>query len=231
MATSIEYAEFSAYTYNHLRSPENWIDAPAGWARVILKTGKSPTGFGGAAFFSATGDSAGELVVAYEGTAFGPGLGSETIKDFFEANVPLATGGPASQLREAVQFYFAAMREASTRGMNVTSVSFTGHSLGGGLASLMAVWFNRAAVVFAAAPFGNGARSRLAMTDAWENNADLRALFPSREAFITSVLDTYDARKEGVQNIYVDGELLATVRAAPLLTTASRTVIPRCPSP
>lgn len=34
------------------------------------------------------------------------------------------------------------------------NVSFTGHSLGGGLASTMAVWFNRPATVFDPAPTG-----------------------------------------------------------------------------
>ncbi len=34
-----------------------------------------------------------------------------------------------------------------------TNISFTGHSLGGGIASLMAVFFNKQATVFDEAPF------------------------------------------------------------------------------
>jgi hypothetical protein len=63
--------------------------------------------------------------------------------------------------------YYAAVKEwAADNGYDSNKISFTGHSLGGGLASNMAVWFNKPAVTFAEGPFELSTSNRAAMVTA-----------------------------------------------------------------
>ncbi|OED43745.1 hypothetical protein ACH42_09300 [Endozoicomonas sp. (ex Bugula neritina AB1)] len=93
-----------------------------------------------------------EVVIAFSGTD-NPKL------DTVHANLPLARGVYSQQLEKAVVLYFAAREKYPD-----THISFTGHSLGGGLASLMAVLFDKHAEVFDSTPFENSAYAQLAMT-------------------------------------------------------------------
>ena len=93
----------------------------------------------------------GEIVISYAGTEFGKtwaGMGA----DFVSANIPLAIGQYGQQALLAATYY----QNIKTR-YGTDNISFTGHSLGGGLASVMAVWFDRPAYVYAPAPFANSA--------------------------------------------------------------------------
>ncbi|MFN3868564.1 MAG: lipase family protein [Hyphomicrobiaceae bacterium] len=83
----------------------------------------------------------GEIVIAYTGT------NESKVSDFLFGNVPAAAGEYSPQVLAAMQLYIRVRRQYGD------NISFTGHSLGGGLASLMAVYFDRPATVFAPAPF------------------------------------------------------------------------------
>ena len=99
----------------------------------------------------------GQIVISYAGTEIGSSaLG--TAADFLSGNIPLAAGSASSQALAAAQLYQQVKAEQSG------NITFTGHSLGGGLASVMAVWFNRPAYVFAPAPFQNSADATQATT-------------------------------------------------------------------
>ena len=111
-------------------------------------------GVGGSGFIArvyqhiATGD----IVISYGGTEFNTssfGL----YADFLSGNIPLAVGTAGAQALEAAKLY-QRVKADPTLSDNIT---FTGHSLGGGLASVMAVWFDRPAYVFAPAPFEKSA--------------------------------------------------------------------------
>jgi hypothetical protein len=65
------------------------------------------------------------------------------------ANWAIGTGAAMPQVFDAIDYYFKCRAEHP----EITNISFTGHSLGGGLASLMAVYFDKKAVVFDEAPF------------------------------------------------------------------------------
>lgn len=140
--------------------PQNGIDTdndapvPAGW-KVLTEYDTSNTG--GIVFFR-NGFSArvyqnistNEIVISYAGTEFGLGRAG-FYNDFLSGNIPLALGLYGDQALQAAQLY---QRVWSEKGGNI---AFTGHSLGGGLASVMAVWFDRPAYVFAPAPFEKSA--------------------------------------------------------------------------
>ncbi|MGM4963072.1 calcium-binding protein [Tardiphaga sp. 1201_B9_N1_1] len=88
----------------------------------------------------------GKLVIAFRGTDFS----ASDSKDWFQGNLPLGLlGDPqATQLQAALSFV-----ESFRNDPAFGSVVFTGHSLGGGLAGLMAAKYDKDAYVFASAPF------------------------------------------------------------------------------
>lgn len=89
----------------------------------------------------------GEIAISYAGTQFG-GSGIGQAGDWLSGNMPLAIGLYGQQSMSAAELY---QKVRAKEGNNIT---FTGHSLGGGLAAMMAVLFDRPAKVFAPAPFG-----------------------------------------------------------------------------
>ena len=83
-----------------------------------------------------------ELVISFSGTL--PGA-----TDLLWRNIPAGLGLPNAQVRQAIEFVSDVMAAAPVG----AQIQFTGHSLGGGLASLMRVFFDRPAVTFDMAPF------------------------------------------------------------------------------
>ena len=142
MATTQDYAVLSLYVYSVLDG-RNRPRLPNGWSLAEPLYTDDTYGFS-YGIFRGPGN---EIVVAYTGT-------NEIIGDW--ANNILAGGGlGAPQVTAAAQVY---LRARDAYGSNIT---LSGHSLGGGLASVMSVWFNRPAVVFDHAPFELSARNPL----------------------------------------------------------------------
>ena len=101
-----------------------------------------------------------EIVISYRGTDGAAGMmGWDGA-----SNVGLAFGSATSQAIQAAKVYAKVLElyPANPQGSNI---SFTGHSLGGGLAGIMSVWFNRPAIVFDPAPFQSTALSYQAVVD------------------------------------------------------------------
>src|SRR5947207_2313179 len=154
MPTTLEYALLSANVYGSkdiggrtsiaaVRHPRNTLPAPDGWTPLGPPTVLSD-GFMAQAYQRGT-----EIVVSYAGTT------DEDLLDWLTGNVPAATAAIlAPQVIDAAKFYLDVLRDNAG-----ATISFTGHSLGGGLASLMAVYFDRDAVVFDEAPFQKSADS------------------------------------------------------------------------
>ena len=88
-------------------------------------------------------------------------------------------------------------------------ITFTGHSLGAGLASVMSVWFNRPASVFADAPFELTALNPLMMGYVAGYLAINGYSDPEFTNFIPLYAGYYGTREAQVTNYYVKGELLS----------------------
>ena len=149
---------------------------PEGWT-VLTQFDKSDSGANALSGFSARvyqNTSTGEIAISYAGTEFGNTSFKGTGADFLNGNMPLALGNYATQAYRA-----AALYQEVTAAQLGTNISFTGHSLGGGLASMMAVWFNRPAYVFAPAPFQRNIYA-INTGAAYATNTGFSAIFSSK---------------------------------------------------
>lgn len=135
-------ALFSASVYQKDVSTHNRIEDLA----VELMHINNP----GSGFEASAYEFEGKVIIAYAGTK------SSQISDIL-ADAALALGLEHPQLQEAATFYEAIKNDPRYAGKEIV---FTGHSLGGGLAALMGVFFDKQAITFDPAPF------RLAATQA-----------------------------------------------------------------
>ncbi|MEW6677072.1 MAG: hypothetical protein AB1421_04050 [Pseudomonadota bacterium] len=133
MTTSIEYALMASNAYavkDTVTHENNTIPIPHGWVKLGNDGRNDDTGFTARAYKNTT---TGEIVIAYTGTTFEGNVVDKT-KDWLLANLPAGSGAfLALQVTDAAKFYLDVLNANPT-----ANISFTGHSLGGGLASLMA---------------------------------------------------------------------------------------------
>lgn len=199
-----EYAQLASAVYN--KTPVNTLPT-GGWQANYVS--RDIEGFEVTAY--AKGD---DIVIAYAGTN-GENGGA---LDFLTGNFPAGLGLPSIQVQRAMEFYIA-VRQANPN----ANISFTGHSLGGGLASLMAVYFDKPATVFDPAPFKLSALNR----DTLQFYRDTLSGEGLRDAdFDTYFNDSsrqYDMRVNRVTGRTINGEVLVvrTPRAATILTSAA----------
>jgi Lipase (class 3) len=152
MATLIDYALMAGASYIDTRQNINKFPIPSYW--VIAPNSHladTATGFEAAAFGNGADlTSSSEIVISFAGTYDNP-LNPITNPDL-QADIGLATGFGSDQLTQAVDYYL----QVKATNPNV-AITLTGHSLGGGLASLVGVFFGVPATTFDQAPFANSA--------------------------------------------------------------------------
>ena len=140
-----------------------------------------------------------EIVISYAGT--------NNWIDYI-SNISITAGLGSTQLTKAAIAYVQAQQRYGK------SITFTGHSLGGGLASVMAVWFNKPAVVFNEAPFETTALNPVVMVSTASALTLSGYSIPELNEFINTYTLTYGARESNVSNYYLEGEILTTFRSA-----------------
>ena len=214
MATTLDYALMAGSAYRTSRTLENLFPAPQGWALFFPVPDPSTaaifpasSGFEAVAFQSGT-----EIVISYAGTYSKSGADTQ-------AGLDLGLGLGSAQLNQAVEYYLQI--KAANPGANIT---LTGHSLGGGLAALVGVFFGVSATVFDEAPFAQTAlfqaqnlRSYLAgKLDSQGNRlysetllASLTDYIAQKEAFGAS--PTLIPNANLIVNIAVQGEFLSAL--------------------
>jgi Ca2+-binding RTX toxin-like protein len=203
MSKEQDYGLLSLYVYSVRNELDNRPILPVGWKELELKSDNILlSGFSYGVFRNET---SGEIVMAFAGT-------NERID--WVSNVIAGIGlVPAPQISAAAVAY---MRVKAAYGDGVT---FTGHSLGGGQASVMATWFDRPAVIFDAAPFQLTAVSPTAWTLV---GAALGLAGYNDPAFARAIVD-FGLREQKVQHYYIDGEALLYLRASLPVVAGSET--------
>lgn len=139
----IDRALMAGAAYFSTRSDINRIPIPQGWTEQIqFRVSNDFNGFEARTF-----QKGNDIVISYAGT-YAKDLTGDMVADF-----NLATGLGSAQLLQAAEYYLQVKADNPT----ATSITFTGHSLGGGLAALMGVFFGQQAVTFDQAPFARSA--------------------------------------------------------------------------
>jgi hypothetical protein len=205
-----------------VRHPRNTIAIPTGWSSDRAAHPEFFQVDQASGFMARAYQRGNEIVIAYAGTT--DEAGAESL-DWINGNVPAAAGySLAPQVLQAALFYQEVKRLNPS-----ASISFTGHSMGGGLAGLMAVYFDRPAYAFDPAPFANSA-SRVAVVE--QLAASLRAA-----GYNDSSLNAYQAaaltaaitqlpngelqrRQSGITSAAIAGEALSASVAQALFFTA-----------
>lgn len=143
MVTAIEYALMAGASYISTRAETNRLPAPDGWSSI--KYDNSPnSGFKVVSFVrtATTLQTSTEIVISFAGTA--------DLSDWVHGNT-LALGMLPDQMRQATDYDLQVKASAPANAI----ISFTGHSLDGGLAFLLAIMFSESAFTFDQAPFRN----------------------------------------------------------------------------
>ena len=236
MTTTIEYALMAGASYRDTRPDINKFPMPTGWNMVSRNPQDNVTGFEAVTFGNGIDlASSNTIVISFAGTA--------AVNDWIHGNIPLAGGNLSDQLRQAADYYLQV--KAANPG---ATISFTGHSLGGGLASLIAVMFGESATTFDQAPFRNAALN-FTTTDASGNvtthfaaqdlrvylagKATVNGVLDPQIANLLAPLDAYiaapntagilAAREANVTDINVQGEILSSL---PFSRIGTQTDIP-----
>ena len=211
MPTTAEYALLAGASYFDTRTSVNRFPVPANWTLEIRAPEDSSTGFEASAYRNTQTN---EVVISYAGTD------SSDISGDIAADIGLATGIGSAQLFQAAKYYLQVKASVTANNPDAT-FAFTGHSLGGGLAALMGVFFGKQAVTFDQAPFANSAELSLSPPDVAANlKASLLAdgHTEAQLAGLTDFLQRREALPLGeipnsslVTSVNVQGEFLSGV--------------------
>ena len=210
MPDLLDYAALSAYVYGNVRGDLSVNPMPSGWTQIAYYPGGGIDGFTAGAYRNGV---TGEIVIAYKGTDTGLNTMADiagTVDDML-TDLALGAGLGSTQLFHAAQFYEEV--KALNNGI-ANNITFTGHSLGGGLASVMSVWFNRPAKTFDEAPFEVTALNPLLMAAVSAYLGGLGYSDSDLVKFSFTYLWNYAVRESHVAHYYTQGEFLADLRAA-----------------
>lgn len=196
MANNIYYVVLSARVYRDIRYDKNTNPVPNGWSEIFYGESDSPlSGLTAGAYLN---DSETEIVIAFKG------MDVTSISDFYN-DIALFTGFISPQLIDAVSLYLNIKNDPLYQDI---PISFTGHSLGGGIASIMGVWFDKKAVVFDEAP---------AQLAAFDPIPGVRAIAEFDADFMNYLASAGTAffQRElfNVTGYYIEGEILSYFRS------------------
>ena len=218
MTTALDYALMAGASYISNRDPKNQLPTPQGWLQFAHVPNNpdypmftSASGFEAVSFQNVANPN--EIVISFAGTDFSKGNASLFESDFWNGNIPLITGtsvNGADQLVDAVEYYLQVKASAPVD----TTISLTGHSLGGALAALVGVFFGETAFTFDQVPAAATASSAsaVALYNALIAKGHTSTELASLANYIQLQSDNGGIPNEGlVTNLNVDGEVAGLI--------------------
>ncbi|WP_319585589.1 Mbeg1-like protein [uncultured Desulfobulbus sp.] len=214
MATEIELAVMAGRAYQSTRDRDtNWFPAPDPETWTEMEHTSEPSGFEAVYFQRGTGANK-EIVISFAGTYDKDNMGD------IATDIALGAGLFAMQLLQAAEYYLQVKAENPD-----VQITLAGHSLGGGLAALVGVFFGVNAVTFDQAPFRKTAECHypespnndpcaVLLSVLQYNQIDQSLLQPLEEyvaAMRQGYLGVLQDREDDVWNIRVDGEFLSGI--------------------
>lgn len=221
MATEKECAALSAFVCDAHRVHNTGlrgIPLPAGWSELKeVTSGPDIQGFRVSAFV----DTHGDTVLAFTGPDFIAGaFAASHDTDELVTNLALDIGlaSYTDALQRATHAYGQLRQQARREGRDAGRIHFTGHGVGGGIASVMASWFDQPGTVFAQAPLravaltpGDFARALHTLEDLLDStDGAVKAL----QGFIRHPQEALAQREQlRVTHWHVRGEIYAQLRS------------------
>lgn len=153
MTTDIEYALMAGRAYQTTRDSVNQFPISQGWSEFfhVPNNPDYPMFTSSSGFEAVSFQRGNEIVISFAGT------NPKMFDPDWIAGLALTTGfSCAEQLKEAAAYYLEIKKINPD-----AKITFTGHSLGGGLAALLGVFFGEKAVTFDQAPFANSAKESI----------------------------------------------------------------------
>ncbi|MHB0967973.1 MAG: lipase family protein, partial [Bellilinea sp.] len=207
-------------SYYDTRAAINRFPIPDGWTKITdpdSHFSDSSTGFEAVAFKSTANPN--EIVISYAGTY------DKDITGDWAADAGLALGNGSVQLQQAVDYYLQV--KAANASNSDAYITLTGHSLGGGLAALVGVFFGVQATTFDQAPFAKSAKTGLLPPDVaadllqylqGRSYGDDTAMSEARNEAVSKLTNFLQQRDANggipnsnlISNIRVDGEFLSS---------------------
>ncbi|HEY0333276.1 MAG TPA: hypothetical protein VGC74_06125, partial [Stenotrophomonas sp.] len=191
MANVLDYAMLSNRVY--FRPDTNRTELARDWSELRWLPDSPETGFSAGVYQKGS-----EIVISFTGT-------NENFD--WVTNLPAGMGLGGIQLKQAMKLVMDTMQQYPG-----ATISFTGHSLGGGIASLMAVFFDKKATIFDPAPFQQTAVNpvtlsalQLALLAEDYRNDEF-------EAYMQSLGTLFTEREQNVTSHELAGEILALGR-------------------
>ena len=194
MADKLDYALLANRVYG--RPDENRINLPAEWQELAWYKDHLISGYSAGVY-----QRNGEIVISFTGT------NEAKLEDFALANIPAGIGITSPQVIQAMTLVMQVMNAHPG-----ATISFTGHSLGGGLASLMSVFFNLNATTFDAAPFQPTAENPLLLPVLRSMLAQSGYSNPAFDAYVDAGGADFSARESKVTSYFLNGEILELIR-------------------
>ena len=212
------YAQLASRVYDR-KDIRNKMTLPQDFTELGWQDDDPLTGFSAGVY-----QNGNQIVISFTGT------NEKQLKDFVVANIPSGAGFGSAQITRAAELVLETMRQHPD-----AEISFTGHSLGGGLASVMAVLFDKKAVVFDPAPFQASALNPVTLAmlylylthNGYENEALRRYVLPTEKPplipnvnnlsgyfaeNIAKIGKLFQQREQNVSSWHVRGEVLQLTR-------------------
>ena len=204
--TEKEYAQLASRVYDR-KDIRNKMTLPEGVTELEWQDDTKWTGFSAGVYQVAEN----HIVISFTGS------NEELIEDFLLNNIPIGLGYSGPQVEDAARLTFQVMEKYPN-----AKIEFTGHSLGGGLASMMAILFNKKAYVFDPAPFKSTIMSYkeifqlfTALYASGYRNKEFFDYFSYGFKHLLKedpLLDIYNERVNNVSSWFTSGEFLQVLR-------------------